>query len=395
MTQALAEGPAKQAAVVPLPQLLELDSYNPSTLPFIPRAQLEKSGQPTYPALEDWIDIFRHSIGSFRRTAEADSSLPEAQRLAAAERFASAYLATVNEVEQEALAASSSGSDGSSSSGGRRLGCLELCQLREEALRAAGFVDIFRQIKAKENAGALGLLRDVCAELDQHTEQRDRWDAVLRGVFAGNIFDLGCAATTDMYHQEGISFHASRDKLLARPWVVDDLDALLDRLCSHKYQRAVLFVDNSGSDVILGMLPLTRELLRTGATVIIAANSAPSINDITAAELDALLPQVCVADPVLCKGVSSCKLQVVPNGSGLPVIDLSKVSAELAEAAAGADLVVLEGMGRSIETNLHVKLSCDTVNLGMIKHPEVAASLGGRLYDCVCRFRSAPDSTPQ
>ncbi len=42
---------------------------------------------------------------------------------------------------------------------------------REEALRAAGFTDIFRQIKAKENSSALGLLRDVCAELDQHSEQ--------------------------------------------------------------------------------------------------------------------------------------------------------------------------------------------------------------------------------
>lgn len=42
---------------------------------------------------------------------------------------------------------------------------------REEALRAAGFTDIFRQIKAKENSSALGLLRDVCAELDEHSEQ--------------------------------------------------------------------------------------------------------------------------------------------------------------------------------------------------------------------------------
>lgn len=40
-----------------------------------------------------------------------------------------------------------------------------------------------------------------------------------------------------------------------------------------------------------GMLPLARELLRQGTTVIVAANEAPSINDITAAELDALLPQ--------------------------------------------------------------------------------------------------------
>ena len=46
-----------------------------------------------------------------------------------------------------------------------------------------------------------------------------------------NIFDLGCAYTTDMYHSEGVSFHATRAKLLPRPWVIDDMDALLDRLC--------------------------------------------------------------------------------------------------------------------------------------------------------------------
>lgn len=97
-----------------------------------------------------------------------------------------------------------------------------------------------------------------------------------------------------------------------------------------------------------------------------------------------------------------------------------QVSAGLAEAAAEADLVVLEGMGRSIETNLHARFrcgssqerrqvpcasagphpsqphtppsctySCDSLNLGMIKHPEVAQALGGRLYDCVCQFRRA------
>ena len=48
----------------------------------------------------------------------------------------------------------------------------------------------------------------------------------------------------------------------------------------------------SAADVLLGMLPLARQLLRRGTAVVIAANSLPSINDITAAELDALLPQV-------------------------------------------------------------------------------------------------------
>ena len=55
------------------------------------------------------------------------------------------------------------------------------------------------------------------------------------------------------------------------------------------YRRVVMFVDNAGADIVLGMLPFARELLRTGADVIVAANSQPAINDITAAELIRLL----------------------------------------------------------------------------------------------------------
>ena len=56
------------------------------------------------------------------------------------------------------------------------------------------------------------------------------------------------------------------------------------------------------------------------------------------------------------------------------------------EEALNTDLVVLEGMGRSIETNLYAQLTCDSLKLGLIKHPEVAQCLGGRMYDCVCQF---------
>ncbi len=57
-----------------------------------------------------------------------------------------------------------------------------------------------------------------------------------------------------IFVQDGISFHKTRDNLLPRPWCVDHLDALLDRLASKRYRRAVLFVDNSGADIILGDL---------------------------------------------------------------------------------------------------------------------------------------------
>lgn len=43
--------------------------------------------------------------------------------------------------------------------------------------------------------------------------------------------------------------------------------------------------------------------------------------------------------------------------------------------ASDADLVILEGMGRGIETNLHAQFTVDSLKLGMIKHKEVRAIL--------------------
>lgn len=42
----------------------------------------------------------------------------------------------------------------------------------------------------------------------------------LRGVFAGNIFDLGAAASAERYESgQGAGFHCALDQLLPRPWV--------------------------------------------------------------------------------------------------------------------------------------------------------------------------------
>ena len=125
----------------------------------------------------------------------------------------------------------------------------------------------------------------------------------------------------------------------------------------------------------------------------LAANERPSINDVTARELRALLPRVAKAEidavgtDVFKRALDENRLAVVSSGSDLPVIDLTHVSSELRDAARGADLVVLEGMGRAVETNLFARFACDALNLGMVKHPEVAQCLRGELYDCVCRFR--------
>lgn len=47
------------------------------------------------------------------------------------------------------------------------------------------------------------------------------------------------------------------------------------------YHKCLIFVDNSGADVIFGIIPFARYLLAKGTRIVLAANSNPSVNDIT------------------------------------------------------------------------------------------------------------------
>ncbi|GFR47487.1 hypothetical protein Agub_g9216, partial [Astrephomene gubernaculifera] len=154
------------------------------------------------------------------------------------------------------------------------------------------------------------------------------------------------------------------------------------------WRKAALFVDNAGPDVVLGMLPLARVLLGAGVQVVLLANRGLTLNDITASELSELLQRAAQSDPrdMLAPALTRGSLRVVSSGSDMPVIDLTQLSQEAVDATADCDLVILEGMGRAIETNLHAAFTCDSLKLGLIKHPEVAALLGGRMYDCVCKY---------
>lgn len=125
--------------------------------------------------------------------------------------------------------------------------------------------------------------------------------------------------------------------------------------------------------------------------MVIAANTHPSLNDITYDDIMELLPDIFREDDILKRLVDSKRLRFVPSGSDLPVIDLSgeqnTLSPELLEEATDADFVVLEGMGRSIETNLYAKLvGVDSLRIGMVKHVEVATCLGTKLKDCLVKF---------
>ncbi|KAF3599237.1 hypothetical protein F2Q69_00033029, partial [Brassica cretica] len=295
-----------------------------------------------------------------------------------------------------------------------KLGLANLLELREECLREFQFVDAYRSIKQRENEASLAVLPDLLEELDSMSEEA-RLLTLIEGVLAANIFDWGSRACVDLYHKGTIIeiYRMSRNKM-QRPWRVDDFDAFKEKMLGsgrkqpHRHKRALLFVDNSGADVILGMLPLAREFLRRGTEVVLVANSLPALNDVTAMELPDIVAGAAKHCDILRRAAemggllvdamvnpgdgskndsTSAPLMVVENGCGSPCIDLRQVSSELAAAAKDADLVVLEGMGRALHTNFNAQFKCEALKLAMVKNQRLAEKLiNGNIYDSVCRY---------
>ena len=359
-----------------------------------------------------WTDIFRKAIGSFEKRARAqlvdDAATEEEEAMAEtrAASFAASYASILDKLEADPSQCIPGFEADFSRADGPGLSCKVLCAIRETCLLRIGLRDAFKHVKAKENRESLVVLPRIIEELESCASARDRMDLALRGCFAGNLFDLGAHFSSAKY-DEGDSddrdpweaFWRTRAALPQRPWWpeasgLDLLDQAIARLSTAgTFGKAIVFADNAGADLVCGILPFVRELLKAGTRVVIAANEKPAINDITAEELLALFTGVRshprVTDPFLLAKVETGDLSVVSSGSDLPIIDLSQVSARVAEEAANADLIVLQGMGRAIESNLNCDFDrCKAVlKMGVVKHPEVALCLGGNLGLPICKFQ--------
>lgn len=270
---------------------------------------------------------------------------------------------------------------------GRQLNLLELDRIRDRVLRSNGLPDAFSAIKERENRAAMALYSQVVNAHDAR-QGRDKWLRLVEGVIAGNTFDLGAPATLHLGH-ESQDFMACIENTKPRPWFKDDFDAFADRVLSESgasWRKAVILVDNAGSDFVLGVLPFARELLKSKVTVVLGANELPSLNDITAAEVREVVSILSSEDYVLTTALETGMLSIVSTGTDVPVIDFSAVSDELNSIAADADLLVLEGMGRGVETNYDADFTIDTLRICLVKNESVAHRIGGENFDCICRF---------
>lgn len=281
--------------------------------------------------------------------------------------------------------------DPASASGGK-LDLMVLDRLRDDILRENHIDDPFGRLKERENEAALDLYPHIVRELHA-MEAEDKWLHLIETVLAGNTFDMGATETMGL-GADPRDFLDTIESVKPRPWLIDDSEVLLERLAPAPptpWARAVIFVDNAGTDFVLGVMPFARELALGGTQIVLAANEQPSLNDITVDEVVDMVGAVGAADNDLRALVEVGMFEVVSTGTDLPVLDLSDVSDELNAAAEGADLVVLVGMGRAIETNLDAEFSVDAIRIGLIKNETVARHMGGELFDCVCKYTAVEE----
>ncbi|MEM7680539.1 MAG: ARMT1-like domain-containing protein [Planctomycetota bacterium] len=346
-----------------------------------------------------WLSLFRRHFEKLVACSleeSAERGVPPEVSGAKLTRARSLFFAWLDRAE--ANPADVAGPDG-------RLAILDICTTREDALRRFDIPDPYRLAKVEANAQAEPLYAGLVTHHDALADN-DRGIAVLRGLFAGNIFDLGADETIKLFESGDAGFHAALRRLKPRPWLYDDADAWLERLRIDPPKQTLIFVDNAGPDIVLGAIPFARDLIQRGGRVVLTANPEPSLNDITHHELvepGGLLDRLSIADPFLGKAITEGKLRCVPSGCRTPLIDLSKVSVELADEvqAHPPDLVVLIGMGRGIESNFDAVFTCPVLRTAMLKDLGVARGLGrpetagvparkAELFDLVLRY-AEPD----
>ncbi len=55
----------------------------------------------------------------------------------------------------------------------------------------------------------------------------------------------------------------------------------------------------------------------------------------------------------------------------------------------GADLLVLEGMGRAVHTNFNAAFNCDTLKIAVLKNKWLANHLGGDMFSIMFKFEKS------
>ncbi|XP_053776753.1 4'-phosphopantetheine phosphatase isoform X3 [Desmodus rotundus] len=323
--------------LVNLPLLLDPSSYVPDTVDLTDDAQARKY----------WLTCFEEALDGQvvkRAVASQPGSVDAAER---AEKFRHKYWDKLQTLRLQPFAYGT-------------LTVRSLLDTREHCLNEFSFPDPYSKVKQKENGVALRCFQRVVCALDA-LGWEERQLALVTGLLAGNVFDWGAKAVSDVLESDPqFGFAEAKRKL----------------------------EDNSGVDVILGVFPFVRALLSRGTEVILACNSGPALNDVTHSESLIVAEHIAAMDPIVHAALREERLLLVQTGASSPCLDLSRLDKGLASLVRerGTDLVVIEGMGRAVHTNYYAALRCECLKLAVIKNSWLAERLGGRLFSVIFKY---------
>uniref|UniRef100_F7A9D7 4'-phosphopantetheine phosphatase n=2 Tax=Ornithorhynchus anatinus TaxID=9258 RepID=F7A9D7_ORNAN len=350
--------------LVNLPLLLDPTAYTPDTVDLTDDAMARKY----------WLSCFEEALDGVvnRAVASQPDSVDAPER---AEKFREKYRNKLQTLRHQPFAYGT-------------LTVRSLLDTREHCLNEFNFPDPYSKVKQKENGIALKCFQRVISSLDS-LGWEERQFALVKGLLAGNVFDWGAKAVSDVLESEPhFGFEEAKRKLQERPWLVDSYDVWLERMKGPPHKCALIFADNSGIDIILGVFPLVRELLFRGTEVILACNSGPALNDVTYSESLIVAERIAAMDPLIQLALKEEKLLLVQTGSSSPCLDLSRLDKGLALLVRErhTDLVIIEGMGRAIHTNYSATLRCESLKLAVLKNSWLADRLGGQLFSVIFKY---------
>ena len=214
-----------------------------------------------------------------------------------------------------------------------------------------GVADPYAEIKEETNREAMRLAPELTHMI---AAAQDPLDVALHIAVAGNVIDVGIGHDFDIQHDVR--------RIVQAPFAVDDVDDFRAELVAG---RKLLYLgDNSGESVFDRLL--IEHLLDRGTDVTFVVKSGPIINDATMKDAEVV-------------GIAGL-VPVIETGSDDIGVDFDRISIEMRDAIADADLIVAKGHGNfescegsPFKLYFLLKAKCEVV----------AAALGVRMGDIV------------
>jgi len=223
--------------------------------------------------------------------------------------------------------------------------------------------DPYREVKAKCNQMAL----DLYCELQQRVEESDNpLDMAIRLAVAGNVIDLGVNSSLA---DEDV--HEAIDHAIDAPLNMD-LQAFQQAITG---AETILYLADNAGEIVFDKL-LICQLPTDKVTV--AVRGAPTINDATMADAEAV-------------GLTEL-VNVIDNGSDAPGTILGDCSSAFRQAFSQANLVIAKGQG-NYETLSEV--SKDIFFILKAKCPVIATDLSCELGSLVVRRSNFAAALPE